>query len=455
MKITVAKNDLADALRVVSACKSNTGNDLSAHYLFKVTLADPAKNTETFVEVAAYSGQTYGSSPIQGAVVEGEDADAFTIEGWRLEKWLGAVPDDGKPLSFTYTPEESKTVEARATKGVQRFGSLDPSKFPTWDNVISKSVVTATLSAQALHSILSYAGDFVGDDETKHPEQTVAECKQVPLVREEDKNGIKVNVKVDGETEGVLFAMAGMHAVQIKCPALNGCTMRVHGKDIKGILAFLATLKDGLVDLLEDQPTKGSKATEPTTLILRPHRDPDDETPGPLYGENRWTTAFPELGTPEPVDHYQWPLPKEEVIEALPFLEAGAPEKDTKLRLSRQDEDTVMLAMRTPRQTWTPLTVSTGKAVKAKGAPDLPEDGFMVNKDSFKSALKAMPGDTPIVGVSKLKRGGYLRLARDEGPDGSVLVNGKMMVTEKGKVTEVEVPPEERTTFLTVVAWVK
>jgi len=441
MKLTIAKADLMEALKVVSACKATTGSDLSAHYLFNVF--PPAGDVKDVrVELAAYSGQTFASSPISGVKVEGDDANAFTIEGWRLEKWLGALPDDGQALVFTYTPSESKTVEARATKGAQQFDSLDPTKFPSWDEVVGKSTVTGTLPASLLYSILDYAKDFVGDDETKHAEQTVVECRKgkytLPKKNPDDKDEKPVEIDV-----GIVYAMDGMHAVQIKSPLLKDCTMRIHGKDLKGILAFLATLKNGMVDLLEDLPADGG---EPTTLFLRPHPDAVRSLHLSVYGENRFTTPFPELGSPGPADHYSWSFPKEDALAALPFLEAGAAEKDKKVRLAQHD-DVVQMSMRTPRGVWVPLEIPSAAPVKVEDAPDLPSDGFMVNKDSFKAALKSMPGETPQVGVNKHGRGGYLRFTREEGPNGEILLGGKL--------NGVEVEADKRTIYLTVVAWVK
>ena len=42
MKMTFAKQDLGVAMAVVAASKASSGNDLSAHYLFRRSAADPA-----------------------------------------------------------------------------------------------------------------------------------------------------------------------------------------------------------------------------------------------------------------------------------------------------------------------------------------------------------------------------------------------------------------------------
>ena len=424
MKITVAKSDLLNAQKAVAPCRSGTGSDLSTHYLFKVL--PPASNAEDApptLEIAAYSGQTFASAPVQGVTIEGDNLEDFTVEGWRLEQFLAAVPDNGKALTFSYDSSESKTVEAKAaSKNALLFTSLDPSGFPSWDTVIGKSTVTATLPARLLHSILSYVKDFVGNDETKHPEQTVIESRN-----------------------GVLYGMNSTQAVQVRCPALKGSTLRIHGKDVKGILTFLSNLRDADVDLLEDLPKSGSGDKEPTTLILRQHQS-DPNLPTAIYGENRFTTPFPDLGPPGATDQHLWSFAKNEVLEALPLLEADAREKETKLRISRQD-DVVKLSMQRPSDSWTVQEISSNDPVSSSDAPNLPGEGFKVNKDAFKAALMAMSGDSPTVGLNKLSRGGYLRFSREEGPRGERLLDGK--------IDGVEVALENRTTYMTVVAWIK
>lgn len=422
MKLTIAKNDLVAAQRAVGSCRSSTGSDLSTHYLFKVIPADPNTGAEQRVEVATYSGQTFASAPIRGASVEGDDADAFTIEGWRLEKWLSAVPEDGKPITFSFTPADSKIVEAKVTKGSQQFDSLDPKGFPSWEAVLAKSSVTATIGANLLHSILSYARNFISKDETKHAEQTILECRS-----------------------GVLYAMNGTQMVMIKSPALENCTMRIHRKDLPSILDFLNTLKGLEVDLLEDQPEEGSEETEPTTLILRRHST-DPKTPVAILGENRFTTAFPELGTPESTDHHLWVFPKEDVLDAFPWLESGAANGEDRLRISVKDT-TIKLAMQNPRGSWVTLDIESDTPEVQANAPAIPTEGFRVDKDSFKVALLAMPGERPKLGLNKLARGGYLRFVREEDPNGVSI--------ENGQVNGVEIDSEKRTTYTTVVAWVK
>ena len=82
MKLTVAKSDLEEALKV-SSLTVGSGSDLSSHYLFRVQ--------EGEVEILSYDMRVFSRAPLQ-ATVEG-DEDAFTVEAWRLDKWVASVGD--------------------------------------------------------------------------------------------------------------------------------------------------------------------------------------------------------------------------------------------------------------------------------------------------------------------------------------------------------------------------
>jgi hypothetical protein len=121
MKIEVAKSDLEKALRI-SNITVGSGADLSSHYLFRVNGGS--------VEILSYDMRAFSRAPLK-STFQGEDGDAFTIEAWRLDRWVSGVGDG--TLSLSYSEGD---VQATGPRSKVRFRSLDPSKFPFWDSLL-------------------------------------------------------------------------------------------------------------------------------------------------------------------------------------------------------------------------------------------------------------------------------------------------------------------------------
>ena len=76
--------------------------------------------------------RVFSRSPLT-AEVDGEDGDAFTVEAWRLDKWVSSV----KNGALTLSSDDKGEVIAKGTRSRNKLRSLDPSRFPFWDGLLS------------------------------------------------------------------------------------------------------------------------------------------------------------------------------------------------------------------------------------------------------------------------------------------------------------------------------
>jgi len=377
MKIQVAKQDLENALDVVASCLAGTGSDLSVHFLFRRDPADREK-----IQVMTYSTRISALCPVT-ATVDESDFDAFTIEGWRLKKWLSKLPDAALTFEF-----DGAVVEAVCPgKGTQKFQSLDPSKFPFWDKALGDAKIIALMPAERLHRAIDYSRNFASADESRQPELCVCEVK-----------------------EGVLASTNKRTATLVSVAALKDSSMRVHSKDAGAILSFLATIKDDVEVLEHDK-----------CLFLR-------RSDGAVFEESRFDANFPVFNRPPDKDPHWWVLDTEELRNAIPFLESGAQREDDRLRFTRpgDPDDTerpVILSMQTATGGTAEQKVTCVESGSEPDADPLPDEGFTLAYPNLTKILDFVKSDTIKFGVSRRKKGGYLRFvdvlfADEEGKGG-------------------------------------
>lgn len=364
MKIQVAKQDLENSLEVVSACLAGTGSDLSAHFLFRRNPKDREK-----AQVLTYTTRISALCPVT-AQVEESDFDAFTVEGWRLKKWLGTLPDAALTFEF-----DGAVVEATCPgKGVQKFQSLDPSKFPYWDKLLTEAEGEILLiSAERLHRAIDYSRNFASDNESRTPELCVCEVK-----------------------EGVLASTNKRTATLVKVQGLKKSAMRVHVKDAPAILSFLSSIK-GDVEVMEHDKC----------LFLR-------RADGAVFEESRFDANFPAFNEPPDVDPHWWILDTEELRSAIPFLVSGANREDDRLRFTRpgdpnDKERPVIVSMYTATGSTAEQKVTCVKSDSEPDAEPLPDEGFVLAYPNLLKILQFVKSDTIRFGVSRRKKNGYLR----------------------------------------------
>lgn len=275
MQLVTARQDLESALNIATIAMSGSGDDLSSHYLFRI------KNGGA--EILTYNGQRiFAGTPLK-CNHEGEDGDAFTVAGWRLNQWVSVAPDEAITLEFD--PEAAVVKVSSPSSPEQRFPSQDPEKFPYWDEVAATSSSTATISADRLCSALKYAKLFVSDQDTKEAHIAATEAK-----------------------DGSLWATDKGSLTQVKLAGFDDAKIRVHGKDLPSVLTFLQGKDLGDVEVLEHE----------RCMLLR-------RADGSLLGVSRWLYAFPDLpGLPEEGESGYWVVSANEFQRTVTSLLASA-----------------------------------------------------------------------------------------------------------------------------------
>ena len=363
MKIEAAKSDLEDALKVASTTVGS-GTDLSSHYLFRVRDGN--------AEVLSYDMRVFSGSPFK-ANVEGGESDSFTVEAWRLDKWISSVGDGVLILS----KGEDGAITAKGPRSKIKLRSLDPSRFPFWDALLSTASSMGEVVPGVLLRAVSQSKTFVSTDDTNRPELCQIEC-----------------------IEGTMQATNRRAVSVVKVRSLPGLNLRIPGKDIGTVLKFLSdkNTQENTVDVKEARREDGSVSA---VLFHRPD--------GSYVGVSRPTSVMPKLPIQVEETEINMALDIEEFMGGVAVLLASAKKGHDKVSFASKD-DVLVISMPSAAGGVDeyPLITSTGS---------LGEVSFSLDYSYIKSLADHFNLDTVNLGVHQRGRGGYVSFLFDEGGD--------------------------------------
>jgi hypothetical protein len=366
MNIEVAKQDLEVALKIASLTVGS-GSDLSSHYLFRLHGGQ--------VEVLSYDMRVFSRAPFT-AVVDGEDGDAFTVEAWRLDKWISSVGDG----VLTLSSDEKGEVVAKGPRSKVKLRSLDASRFPYWDGLMAQAEDVGDISPSTLYRALSLSKHFVSSDDTSRPEICQAEA-----------------------TDGVLKATNRRAVSSVTVRDLPDLDLRVPGKDLSVILKFLSdkTTQESSVSVKQASRPDGAGGGA-AAIFLRPD--------GSYIGVSRPTVAMPKLPIEEEDSDMTLSIDVVEFNGAVDVLLSSAPKGHEAVSFSVGEDGTLYLAM--PSEAGGIDEYPMIQSV-ATGLDDL---SFSMDYSYVGAIADMFDLDTLAFGVHQRGRGGYVSFSyEDEG----------------------------------------
>lgn len=367
MKFRIEKTDLMRALSVVRNSLSNS-NDISSHYVFRY-------RPDNGLEVLSFSGRVFSSAPLRVGV-EPAEAQAFTIEGARLNGVLGVLKD--VLLDFEFDPKTKNTTMDWGDSAV--FRSLDPSEFPYWDRLLEDSATACHINAQNLANGLSYSKMFTatGEMETRKPELCVVQVK-----------------------DGKLFSTDMANVSTVTIPDLDG-DWRIHQSDVNSVVKFLKTFeKDQTVQV--DEHLKDGKSR----AVLFQRGD------GAVFGVSRPMGIYPQLSIPhEGDDPVMWAFEKPALDRVLRLLavQAGDSDDNVVFDWNPSNEDAVNVGR---------VNYATGNKksyqcpIEVALTTDTDPISFKVSSADLQKVLGAWQGENVIMGIHVKGDRGFVRYRQD------------------------------------------
>lgn len=307
----IAKRDLEAALQVVSIGTTST-SDLTSHFVFR-------RSKSGTYEVLSSNHRLGCSMPLVGCKISEDDNEdtAFTVESWRLNRWLGASSD---VVSLEFS---DGLVKATNSQGTVKFSSLDPANFPFWDDVLESATKSYKINAKRFHAALNHIRLVISDKDTTRPQIAVTEVKN-----------------------GYLESTDAIGFCYVKIPELGKSGIRYHGKDLGQIISFLSSCGDGDVEIREH---------DKCSFLIR-----ED---GGLLTVNRPKHEFPNINVERDEDPYWFTVKTDDLIRAINTLAASASKEDTRLQFSVDiHKKTLSLSM---------MAVSADRVVLKIGAPSM------------------------------------------------------------------------------------
>jgi len=360
MKLTFAKSDLENALRVPSLTVGADKNEISSQYIFR--------EVGGVFEILSYNGPTFSSSRLvcQSSSEAGE-VSSFTIPSKRLRMWLSAVEDSSLVFDF-----DGEKVTATCPRGSVIFQSMDPSEFPYWDEDMESASKVAEVSSSLLREAVMYARLFVSENESQEPRLCNMQFQ-----------------------EGFLYATNDASGVEISIEGMEKCTSRLRGKNTGTLSKFLSFCET--VSIYEHD--------EGTIFVA---------DTGSVLGEEKPSHDFPKilLGAAQRSPKNYWVFDKEEMLTCIKILTASADwQEELKIRLTlRKVQENIVMSMKSSSGEDVELKIPCIESESDEEAEDLPKKGFPISAKALARVFPQTWGNEIKVGLAERSPGGFLSL---------------------------------------------
>jgi len=368
MRITVAKSDLEVALTVAGNAVDTSSSDLSSHYLFR--------QHEGKTQVLAYGPRLFACADMVSAA-DGEDGDAFTVEAWRLDKWMAGCRDG----ALTFTSEGSGDVKVSDGRSTVRLRSLDPSKFPFWDGLLAQASEIGRSDSRRLTAAIGMAKNFVSSDDTAKPELCQIEA-----------------------VDGVFWSTDRRALCSIEVPTLPELSVRIPGKDVGAVTKFLSDkhtmAQDVIVKVAERSAEEGGGAF---ALFERPDA---------YLGVSKPSSEFPRLNVNRDEEvECSLTLDMAELDSGIKILQASAPKGHESVTFTyAQETGIVSISMPSEAGGTDDFPLSLAKVT---GGENFDVD-FTVDYPYMMSIVDSFGLEQAEFAVKKRGRGGYVSFKHED-----------------------------------------
>jgi len=190
-------------------------------------------------------------------------------------------------------------------------------------------------------------------------------------------------------------------------PEMADSNLRIHGKDLAQVLAFLSQSGDESIEVREHKKC----------LFLVRHD-------GGVMSVGRPIHAFPELSLDkEPADPHMWEFRKDDLVSAIKALVASASKEDRRL-MFKENGNMVALSMTSTSGKKSTLQLELQDQSSDKEALPLPKEGFALAYPYLLNLLGQWKSELVRFGMSPQAdketgnvKGGWVRLIEDREED--------------------------------------
>jgi hypothetical protein len=317
--------------------------------------------------------RVFSRAPVCGASVgvDSDSPEAFTVEAWRLDKWVASVGDG----VLTLASDGNGSVRAKGPRSQITLRSLDPTKFPYWDGLMGNAQEIGAVDPDVLSRALSLSQHFVSTDDTSRPEICQTEAN-----------------------DGVLQATNRRAVSSIKVRSLPTLNLRISGKDLPAVLRFLGDKTTQGPNLVVQEASR-AEGSGSCSIFLRPD--------GSYIGVSRPTATMPKLDVSPEEASSSISLNVEEFNGAIAVLLSSAP-KGHQAVTFQAEEGVLVLSMPSAAggEDSYPLVHSTEEG--------LGDTSFSFDFSYVRSIADLFGLDTVKFGVHPRKRGGYVSFTYED-----------------------------------------